>query len=899
MGRRNDTPLKHDEGRLTTDDAGPSSGGAGAADGGAGPAYEGKRLEAEGVRPRRRGAPWLLGGLVLSLLFVLVALQVFGLWEFITPDTAADTLLVYALSTLNFVAFLLFSFIFVRNLLKLRRERRERELGSKIKTRLVVYFIAVSLLPITALAVFSYLFFNRAVDKWFSSLPENVVEQARVVQSNEASRQAQSLDETTNALALLLEGQTPEAVGPKLDELAGRLHFAALVVVFAEGSTPANDDASESSNVPASTGGRAVSATRDYGAAEFADLLARVGGPAASPLPRELRQGDRLFDVSVVEFGGGSRLVAVRARGNDPQLASLVQSSQTFENFKRRQRKVRMLGLSTLGLLTLLLLFAATWAAIHLARGIGTPIRTMAEAADEVARGNFSHRVTSITDDELALLADSFNQMTAQLEENSRRLEANAAELEANAAELREKNLALAERRNYIETVLESLSTGVVSLDGADRVTTLNAAAATMLRLTHEPAAGASLAHLFAEEDRATIEKLIGRARRAGRAAWQMELSRNATGDAGADAGLPVALTATALDTPAGAGRGVVIVIEDLTELLAAQRAAAWSEVARRMAHEIKNPLTPIQLSAERIARQFRRATGRDESRAPGTNGNGHTAVRSTSADAPRVESQAHISRAESAAPATGGPNDLLDPGGEGGGVLPARDLEHVSRVVEDCTATITREVAGLKAMVDEFSRFARLPHARLEPADLNEVVRQSVALYEDRLGGVRLGVLLAPALPAAMLDPEQMRRVLVNLIDNALEAVESSADERRVTVATGHDPARGHLLVEVADTGHGVARRDLPRLFQPYFTTRGRGTGLGLAIVQRIVTDHGGRIRAEQNHPRGARFVVELPAAEEAAMRRQGNGEARGEENSDSPRHRVTASPRPASTDV
>jgi len=178
--------------------------------------------------------------------------------------------------------------------------------------------------------------------------------------------------------------------------------------------------------------------------------------------------------------------------------------------------------------------------------------------------------------------------------------------------------------------------------------------------------------------------------------------------------------------------------------------------------------------------------------------------------------------------------------------------------------------------------------------------VRQSVALYEDRLGGVRLDVLLAPSLPAAMLDPEQMRRVLVNLIDNALEAVEASTDERRVTVATGHDPARSLLLVEVADTGHGVARRDLPRLFQPYFTTRGRGTGLGLAIVQRIVTDHGGRIRAEQNHPRGARFVVELPAADDAATRGQGGGaETRGGENSDPPRPRVPASPRPASADV
>jgi two-component system nitrogen regulation sensor histidine kinase NtrY len=891
MGRRDDTPIERDDDKLPTTDA-------------AVPAGDGERPQSEAVRPRRRGAPWLLGGLVLALLFVLVALQVFGLWEFITPDTAADTLLVYALSTLNFVAFLLFSFIFVRNLLKLRRERRERELGSKIKTRLVVYFIAVSLLPITALAVFSYLFFNRAVDKWFSSLPENVVGQARVVQANEGDRQSQNLDETAAALATLLEGRTPEDVQLKLDPLASRLRLSALGVVFAQVPATPEGEAARETGVGEAGQVASASVSRDFDRAEFAELLARIEQSPDSPVPRELRQGERVFDLSAADFGG-NKLVALRARANDPQLASLVQSSETFESFKRRQRKVRLLGLSTLGLLTLLLLFAATWAAIHLARGIGTPIRTMAEAADEVARGNFSHRVSSITDDELALLADSFNQMTAQLEENSRRLAASAAQLGANAAELREKNLALAERRNYIETVLDSLSTGVVSLDGRDRVTTINAAAASMLRLAHEPAAGASLSHLFAEEDRAVIEKLIGRARRAGRASWQMELSLHATADAGAEAGLPVALTATALDTPAGAGRGVVIVIEDLTELLAAQRAAAWSEVARRMAHEIKNPLTPIQLSAERIARQFRRAAGRDESQPHGANGNGRTPA--PPAAAPHVESHAHSPResqadsprVEARAPTVGASDGPLDLGDEHEEVLRGRDLEHVSRVIEDCTATITREVAGLKAMVDEFSRFARLPHARLEPADLNEVVRQSVALYEDRLGGVRLDVLLAPVLPAAMLDPEQMRRVLVNLIDNALEAVEDATDERRVTVATGHDPARALLLVEVADTGHGVARRDLPRLFQPYFTTRGRGTGLGLAIVQRIVTDHGGRIRAEQNHPRGARFVVELPAAEDAATRGQGDAGTRGEENSDSPRHRAAASPRPASTDV
>jgi nitrogen fixation/metabolism regulation signal transduction histidine kinase len=277
-----------------------------------------------------------------------------------------------------------------------------------------------------------------------------------------------------------------------------------------------------------------------------------------------------------------------------------------------------------------------------------------------------------------------------------------------------------------------------------------------------------------------------------------------------------------------------VLVIEDLTELLAAQRAAAWSEVARRMAHEIKNPLTPIQLSAERIARNFRRLYGAPE-----------VAVETTASNG-------------GAAGSNGGAVN-------GGGVEPSRgEQARVAQVVEECTTTITREVAGLKAMVDEFSRFARLPHARLEAADLNEVVRQAVALYEDRLEDVRLNVHLARTLPPSMLDAEQMRRAIVNLIDNALEAMTDTEGERRITVATGHDPSRGMLLVEIADTGHGIERSDFSRLFQPYFSTRGRGTGLGLAIVQRIINEHGGRIRAELNRPRGAKFLVEIPVTDE-----------------------------------
>lgn len=736
--------------------------------------------------PRRRTAPWLLGGLVLLLLFTLVALQAFGLWTVVPPDTASDTLLIYALSSLNFAAFVVFSFIFIRNLLKLRRERRERQLGSKIKTRLVVSFISLSLLPITAMALFSYLFFNRTLEKWFSRLPEEVIREATEVERRAIVNQSRSLRETAAMLAVMIEAQPEADHEQTLARLVGGGNLVAVEIANADGETLARAEA----QIPET---------------ERAELERALTTARLQNGTDESLTDGKGFDVVSVPLSDNRKLLVAPMRFSGSSLGETITDSRSeYNQLVAKQRKVRLLGLSTLGLMTLLLLFASTWIAIHLSRGIARPIMALAEASNEVARGNLSHRVTTIADDELALLSDSFNQMTAQLEENRRKIE-------AGAAELRDKNLALEERRNYIETVLESLSTGVISLDESDRVTTINAAAVGMLKLETAPPAKTSLTEIVTVEDHVVLDRLLRRARRAGQAAEQTELGRSSMQDG---ASLPVALTATALRSSSGEGRGVVLVIEDLSELLAAQRAAAWSEVARRMAHEIKNPLTPIQLSAERIAKNFKRgANGENGRETIGSNGDA------------------------------------------------ARERERVGQVIDECTATIAREVAGLKAMVDEFSRFARLPHARLESADLNEVVLQVVALYEDRLEDARMDVRLAQRLPSTMLDAVQMRRVFVNLIDNALEAIAGLEGERRITIATAHDPARGVVLAEVTDTGHGIPRSDFGRLFQPNFSTRERGTGLGLAIVQRIITDHSGRIRVAANHPRGAKFTIELPA--------------------------------------
>jgi two-component system nitrogen regulation sensor histidine kinase NtrY len=738
---------------------------------------------------RRKIILWTLGITVLLLLSIIVSQQLW-LWTIIPPDTASDTLLLYALSTLNFVAFVVFSFIFVRNLLKLRRERRERQLGSKIKTRLLVYFIAISFLPIIAMAVFSYLFLNRSLEKWFGRLPARVVNEAQEVQREAVDAQTRNLHETALLLAVVIKPQSDTEKQQTLDRIVASEQLSAVEII--------------------DTSGRVIAQSRgQLSATDETELGSLLEKAHSSNRDDETLADGKDLDAVVVDLSENQQLVIVSLRRASSDLESTITGSQgEYRKLVERQRRVRSLGLSTLGLMTLMLLFVSSWVAIYLARGIATPIKALAEASKEIARGNLSHRVTTIAEDELALLADSFNRMTAQLEDNR-------SSIEAGSAALREKNLTLEERRDYIETILESLSTGVISLDENDCVTTINAAASRMLRLRATPTSGRRLGELMGAEDWLVMDRLLRRARRTGQAAEQAQLAGLYDGAVDSTA-LPVALTATALRASSAQRRGVVLVLEDLSELLAAQRVAAWSEVARRMAHEIKNPLTPIQLSAERIAKSYRRATSNGDQN--GSIGQGGTSDRST------------------------------------------EDI-HVTEVIDECTETIAREVAGLKAMVDEFSRFARLPLARLEVAHLNEVVRHAIALYDGRLDGVKMETSLDENLPAAMLDTEQLRRVFVNLIDNASNALTSVEAEKQITINTSFDRVRSLLVAEVSDTGHGIRPADFKRLFQPYFSTRGSGTGLGLAIVQRIILEHGGRIRAEANYPRGARFVIELPA--------------------------------------
>ncbi len=421
-------------------------------------------------------------------------LQSSNLWKTFSIETASDTLLLYALSSLNFIAFIIFGFIFLRSLTKLFRERRTLQLGAKIKTRLLMYFFAISLLPILAMAVFSYLFMNRTLERWFTQIPETIIREAREVQNQSAAERALRIGQTAKMVAALIDKRDAET--PDLDSIATAGNLSRIEIRSADDRLLA-------------TGGKSVPL------AEMPDLertleLARQDSAGQSELT-----DSRDFDAAFAVTADGRRIIVVSEFRPEGSVATVADTSVLeFDRLKAKQVTVRQIGLLTLGVLTFLLIFASTWTAFYIARGLTVPIRALAEGADEIARGNFSHRVETFAEDELAILVDTFNLMSAKLEENS--------------AEL-------SERRKYIETVLQSLPTGVISFDRDNCVTTINQAATNILRLDGDELNGRNLSDMVNEENRSTLERLILRESASATPASKRRCVRPWTGSIGPD----------------------------------------------------------------------------------------------------------------------------------------------------------------------------------------------------------------------------------------------------------------------------------------------------------------------------------------------------------------------------
>jgi two-component system, NtrC family, nitrogen regulation sensor histidine kinase NtrY len=720
----------------------------------------------------------LLAVAVFLLLAILVSQTAFDL-KFLQPGNNQEIIVLAALSALIFLLFVALTFVLFRNLLKLFAERRLGVLGSKFRTRMVVGGLLLSSVPLIVMYFFAYGLMNRSIERWFSTPVEEVRADTHAMASLLANYAAQNARSEAQAIAAspdVQHGFSGHGFSAVVDELQN--HELTLQGGFALAVQDGSADASF--NAPAPW------------------VLLKPKLPitdAAAGRPAQFNWEQTDYTLGSAPVGkNGMILVAIPLPPEFSQTVKQVEASQQrYFELARERRVVRRTYMGLLLLLTMMVLFVTTWIALFLSKLVTRPVVALAEATQEISKGRFDYRVDVSAADEIGDLVRSFNQMAEQLESSRRQIEASSHDLSAANAELDQ-------RRRQTETILESIPTGVLSLDANRRITHANQALLRMFypESGHSTAPqtlrGASLADVFPKEVLDDLEPLLRRADRMGMTTSQMEMPLHRTH-------LNVAVTVATLRHQ-GQQAGYVIVFEDLSDLLKAQKQTAWREVARRVAHEIKNPLTPIALSAERIRR--------------------------------------HLDRATPADPAS------MD-------------------VVRSCAETIAGAVETVRRLVDEFATLARFPASHPQPADINEIVDQALSMFNGRLDGIGLHRSLAPDLPRVMADGEAIKRAIANLVDNAAEALHDSL-VREIEISTSLVASRDAIEITVADTGHGVTRELKEKLFLPYFSTKKRGTGLGLAIVSRVIEDHHGSIRVEENQPVGSRFVVELPVVSEPA---------------------------------
>jgi PAS domain S-box-containing protein len=715
---------------------------------------------------------------ILASFGILLSQSSFDL-PFLNADTQQRFPLLFfaALTILIFLLFVALTFVLARNLLKLFAERRLGVLGSKFRTRLVVGGLLLSFLPVIMMFFFTYGLMNRSLERWFSRPVEEVREDTAAVASLVSKYAAQNARAEAESIAALPETQRA---------FAGH-SFSSVMNEFRRHETTLQ-------------GGFAI-------ALQQGNAEASLNAPASWPLIKAKIPLDRLTSDVVVPFKwGNTDYILGGAAVNDgglilvgmplPQKFSdtvkqLDASQHRYQELYRQRRLVRRTYMELLLLLTVLVLFSTTWLALYLAKLVTRPVVALAEATQEISRGRLDYRVEVTAADEIGDLVRSFNRMAEEMETSRHQIESSSRELSA-------ANIELEQRRRHIETILESIPTGVLSLDANRRITHVNHALIRMFNPSGSDSAnliviGAALREVFPQEILEDLEPLLRRADRMGTTTTQLEVALHRSH-------FNAALTVAMLQHE-GQRLGYVLIFEDLSDLLKAQKQTAWREVARRVAHEIKNPLTPIALSAERIRRHLERGSPPDEASL---------------------------------------------------------------KVLHSCAETIGGAVETLRTLVDEFSTLARFPTAKPAPANINSIVENTLAMFNGRLDGIHVQTFLSPDLPKVMADAEAIKRALANLVDNAAEAMQDAL-VRDIQISTALVASRDAVEITVADTGHGVTQELKERLFLPYFSTKKRGTGLGLAIVSRIIEDHRGSIRVEENQPVGTRFVLELPLSADA----------------------------------
>jgi nitrogen fixation/metabolism regulation signal transduction histidine kinase len=778
---------------------------------------------------RRKIASIVLGSLLLVLLAAFTAMNAFNL-KFLHPATSREIVVFVGLSALVFLIFVTVLVLLVRNVLKLYEDQHSRVMGSRLRTRMLWGAVLVSLIPLVFMFLFSYGLMNRAVNTWFSQPvtamrddSNNIARQLAQYTSANARTEAESIAVSLAVAESISEAAKGASGAPDLEAIDRVLHQheitlqGGFAIVYREGHAIA------AFNMPGRAGGPAQvkpwlpeQSTADEDSGSPVDTPPGhtpgdsevVDGPADAAILAAAQRNDLpIFSQGNADYAlgkagmkqGGTVVVGLPTPfGMSATMTRLQKAVDVYWEIHRSQRQVRNLYMLLLLMMTTLALFASSWLALHLSKQVTKPVEALADAMEAIAAGDYAHRVSASATEELGELVRSFNHMAADLEGSRRAAESSTLQLSA-------ANATLEARRGELETMLETIPNGVATLDVNRRVVLANRALTEMVDPGGQtPFIGKPIDAVFPAEIVEALDHLLRRSHRMGSASGEMEMTVPANGHVGST--MYLLATVALLETGNGAERvhrGYVLVLEDATELLRAQKQSAWKEVARRVAHEIKNPLTPISLSAEQIRR--------------------------------------HIDRL--------------------GATMEAAGVESPSvSVIRRSSEVISSSVESMRSLVDQFAALAEFPTAQPRPADLNTIVENSLALFAGRLQNIRLVRRLAPDLPLVLADPEAMKRALGNLIDNAAEAMQESL-LRELRVTTALLPS-GMVEFAISDTGPGLTDEMRERLFLPYFSTKQRGTGLGLAIAAKIVQEHQGTIRAEKNEPAGARFIIELRPA-------------------------------------
>lgn len=726
-------------------------------------------------RKRKREA--FIIAISLLLITILTSTQV-HLTRISSEVPMGSNILIFGLINIITLLIILFIYLMARNIFKLVKERRQNKMGARLRTKLVLAFIALSLFPTMLLFFVSAGYISNSIQNWFNrqietSLDESM-EVAQTYYKNSATNAlfyAEQISRFIKERKLLNDENLPElkalirekqkeynlgvveVFSAQREELA---RAANPKLPISEFTNPSSDD------LDVGLRGKELSRVNSIGKA---DLIRGI-----VPIYSTWNPNDVVGTV-VVNYYVPYSLVS--------KMKEITTSYHEFRQLKILKRPITTTYILTLLLITIVIITLAMWFGINLARSMTDPIQELADATRQIADGNLEIELSGGGSDEIGQLIQAFNKMTADLRTNQQALHL------ANQ-DLTRSNLELEERRRYMETVLKHITAGVVATNSSGVITTMNKSAERLLQIPTGELLGKNFREVLRSSQLDMVKEMLRDLvlHKQDIINKQIDLQIKETR-------LTLQVTLTLLKDDNGDFLGTVVVFDDLTTLIKAQRMAAWREVARRIAHEIKNPLTPIQLSAQRLRKRYLQTfSGEDQ-------------------------------------------------------------------VFDQSTETIIKSVEELKILVNEFSQFARMPAAQPAPCNLNEIIAEAATLYSEAHRHILFSSNLDADIPVIRLDRDQIKRVLINLLDNAVASIEGSGS---ITVESNYNRELNIVTFAVSDSGHGIPREDKPRLFEPYFSTKKSGTGLGLSIVNTIITDHHGFIRVRDNEPKGTKFIVELP---------------------------------------